>query len=89
VGEAEEGVVGEFDIPFGALPAVGGIPPMAGEGEGAVGVDDGAAVRTVEEGEGMLVSAAGFRGDVNGDGRTEALQGQGCRGAEGGEVQVG
>ena len=68
MGEAEEGVVLEFDVPLGVLPAVGGVPPVAGEGEGAEGIDNGALVGAVEEGEGVVMAAAGFGGDVDGDG---------------------
>lgn len=72
VGEAEEGVVVELDVPLGVLPAVGGVPPVTGEGEGAEGVDDGALMGAVEEGEGVVMAAAGFGGDVDGDGRAVA-----------------
>ena len=82
MGEAEEGVVVELDVPFGAAPAVGGFPPVAGKREGAAGVEDGAAVGAVEEGEGVMAAAPWLGGDVDGDGGTEALQGQGGLNAE-------
>jgi hypothetical protein len=77
VGEAEEGLVGELEVPFDALPAFIGIPPVTGERKGPVGVGDGSAVRAGEEGEGVLVAIARFGGDVDGDRGTIALQGQG------------
>ena len=76
--EAEEGAVGELDIPLGALPALGWVPPVTGEGEGAAGGGDGAGVGAVEEGEGMVVGAACFGGDVDFNCRAVAFQWQ-CR----------
>ena len=65
VDEAEEGLVGELEIPLDVLPAFVGIPPGAGEREGAVGCGDGATVGTGEEGERVMMAAAEFGGDVD------------------------
>ena len=82
MGEAEEGVVLEFDIPLGAAPAFGGFPPVAGEGEGSVGVEDGAAVGAVEEDERVMVAAPWFGGDVDRDGRAVAGERKGGLGRD-------
>ena len=63
--EAEEGAVGELDVPLGALPALGRIPPLAGKGKGTAGGGDGAGVRPVEEGERMGLPVTQLGGDVN------------------------
>jgi hypothetical protein len=77
VHEAEEGVVFELDVPFDALPAFGGVPPVAGEGEGAVDGTDGTGVGAVEEGEGVVVALAELGGDADGGWGAEAGQRQG------------
>lgn len=77
VDEAEEGVVGELDVPLDALPAIGGVPPVPGEGEGAVDRDDGAGVGAVEKGEGVVAAEAGLGGDMDGDWGTVAGQWEG------------
>jgi hypothetical protein len=56
VGEAEEVVGFELDVPFELLPGIGGAPPVAGDGEGAVEVGDATAVGAGEEGEGLRVA---------------------------------
>jgi hypothetical protein len=53
VGEAEEGLVGELDVPFGTLPSLGGVPPLPGKEIGALGLSDRAFVGAGEEGKGV------------------------------------
>lgn len=76
-GEAEEGVVGELEVPLDALPALFGVPPGAGEREGAVGGDDASAVGAGEEGEREVMAAAEFGGDVDFERGAEAFQREG------------
>lgn len=76
MGEAEERFVGELQIPLDVLPAVGGVPPVAGKREGAAGSNDAPGMRAVEEGERVMVWAAGFGGDMDGDGRAIAAEGK-------------
>ncbi len=51
-------------------------PPGAVEGEGASGMLDGALVGAGEEGEGVVVGATFFGGDVDGDGGAVAVEGE-------------
>lgn len=69
----EEGI-SEFDVPLGLLPAV--LPPGAGEGKGAAGLSDRALIGAGEEGEGVLVMAAFFGGDVDGNWWALAFEGE-------------
>lgn len=66
-------MVGELEVPLDLLPALFGVPPMAGERKGAVGIGDGAAMRTGEEGERVMVTTAEFGGDVDFERRTKSL----------------
>ena len=79
MGEAEEGVVVELEVPLDALPSFFGVPPGTGERKGAVGIDHAAAVGAGEEGEGMVmvIVVAGFGGDVDFEGGAVSLQWQG------------
>ena len=49
---------------------------MAGKWEGSAGTNDATGMRAVEEGEGVMVWAAGFGGDMDGDGRAIAAEGK-------------
>lgn len=76
VGEAQEVAGLKEDVPLELLPGVGGAPPVAGDGEGAVESGDPAAVGTGEEGERLGVTAArGIEGDGDLEGWAEAGEG--------------
>lgn len=66
VGETEEVAGVELDVPFELLPAFGRTPPVAGQGEGAVEVEDPAAMRAGENGKRVGVTAMAG-GEVEGD----------------------
>lgn len=74
--EAEKGFVRELEIPFHPVPAFFGRPPGSGEGKGAVGGGDGAAMRAGEKGERVVVAAAEFRGHVDVNGWAKPFEGE-------------
>ena len=76
--QPQEGLVGELDVPFGALPAGLTLPPLAGEEVRAVAFFDGARVGTGEEGKGAKGASVRFGGDFDGDGGGVSFQRQGC-----------
>ena len=76
-GETEEGPVGELKIPFYMLPALRGIPPVAGEGKGTMDGGDGAPVWPGQEGNGMGMMVVWFTGNMNWNSGATALQWQG------------
>lgn len=85
-GEAEEGRGGELEVPFEVAPVGGGVPPVAGLGEGAAEGDDFSAVGAGEEGEGPGAGGEGLVGDGDFDGRAEAAEGEGAGGRREGGV---
>jgi len=73
VGEAEELVGFELDVPFEVLPGIGGAPPVSGEGKGTVMLEDASAMGAAEQGEGVGVTALWeIEGDDDFDGWSEA-----------------
>jgi len=71
-GELEEKGVLEFDVPLGLLPAI--FPPGAGERERTASSMNLAFVGAGEEGEGMMITASFFGGDMNGNGRALSFE---------------
>lgn len=80
VGEAEEVVAFQFDVPLELLPALRGVPPVAGTRKGAEGAADAAAMGAGEQGERAREGALLVEGDRDLDGWTETGEGEAERG---------